>query len=195
MVDVSLAVNGDSSMPLCDGLTIVLMGVSGSGKSTVGKALSIKLGIPFLDGDDYHSPLNKAKMCRGEPLSDEDRSHWLFTISELAEQFHAKGQAIIIGCSALKQQYRQYLMGQRKKSTYIFHLQVPLEVAENRVRARTDHFFKPWLLKSQYETLQSPSPDEFHIINIDASQPITIVVSNICTFLKSLSRDDAKVVQ
>ncbi|CDW54762.1 thermoresistant glucokinase family carbohydrate [Trichuris trichiura] len=179
-VDVSHAISGK-------GLTLILMGVSGSGKSTIGRALSLKLGIPFLDGDDYHSAFNKAKMCRGEPLSDEERAQWLSIMSRLAQQFHVKQQTVIIGCSALKQQYRQRLVGRREQTTWIFYLHVPLEMAQARLSSRTGHFFKPWLLKSQYEILECPSPNEFHTVTVDASQPITAVVNEICTFLKSLN--------
>lgn len=129
------------------------MGISGSGKSTIGKSLSENLGIPFLDADDFHPQENVKKMSRGIPLNDDDRWPWLGAIVEYVMQAHRR--EFILACSALKQSYRDYL-GQRLHNQYLF-LELSEEEAEKRLNQRKDHFMPKTLVKSQLETLEPPT--------------------------------------
>ncbi|PSF35240.1 gluconate kinase [Aphanothece hegewaldii CCALA 016] len=129
----------------------ILMGVSGSGKSTIGQLLSKKLGWPFYDGDDFHPPENVAKMRQGIPLTDEDRHSWLSTLRSLIEQ-HQNG---IIACSSLKESYREFLQGDRSDLVWIY-LKGSYEEILERMQHRTNHFMKPQMLRSQFATLEEP---------------------------------------
>ena len=128
---------------------LVIMGVSGSGKTTVGKLLAGKTGGKFLDGDDFHPPENVAKMSSGIPLTDDDRQGWLETLAALirdADEF------TIIACSALKASYREILKG----AEFVFLSGSPELLAE-RINKRSGHYMPPGLLQSQLETLEAPS--------------------------------------
>ena len=128
---------------------LVIMGVSGSGKTTVGELLAQKTGGQFLDGDDFHPPENVAKMSSGTPLNDDDRQGWLETLASIireAEEF------TIIACSALKASYREILKG----AEFVFLNGSP-ELLNERIGQRTDHYMPPGLLQSQIETLEVPA--------------------------------------
>ena len=127
---------------------IVVMGVSGSGKSTVGQLLAERTGGVFLDGDDFHPPENVAKMKSGTPLADHDRQGWL---QSLAHEIHSAKKLTIIACSALKASYREILHG----AEFIF-LSGPEAVLAERLAERQNHYMPPGLLKSQLETLEPP---------------------------------------
>jgi carbohydrate kinase (thermoresistant glucokinase family) len=132
---------------------IYIMGVSGSGKTTIGKLLSANTGIPFFDGDDLHSPANKKKMIAGNPLTDEDRESWLQQINLLAIEQQTSGGAII-ACSALKERYR-YILNKKIHSPYWIFLNGDFEVIHERMKKR-DHFMPPGLLLSQFGILETP---------------------------------------
>lgn len=133
---------------------IYIMGVACSGKTTIGKSLSAKTGIPFFDGDDFHPSSNKEKMKRGHPLNDEDRQGWLEQLNVIAlEQQNSKGA--IIACSALKQKYRSVLAHGIEKAIWIF-LEGSYETIFERMNKR-DHFMPVALLHSQFETLEIPA--------------------------------------
>lgn len=129
-------------------MVIVLMGVSSSGKSTVGQLLAEKTGGQFYDGDDFHSPENVAKMKSGNPLDDEDRESWLASLAALI--WEAQGLTFI-ACSALKEKYREVLSG----AEFVFLSGTPELLAE-RISVRTDHYMPPGLLQSQLEALEVP---------------------------------------
>ena len=149
---------------------IYIMGVSGCGKTTIGKLLSQKIGIPFFDGDDFHSAANVEKMKTGEPLNDEDRSGWLQKINEVAfEQQQLKGA--IIACSALKEKYRILLNSGITKPVWIF-LQGSYQIILQRLQSRQGHFMPSVLLQSQFDNLEMPA--NAFSINI-ADEPATIV--------------------
>jgi gluconokinase len=152
---------------------IVVMGVSGSGKSTVGAALAGRLRVPFEDADDLHPPENVAKMSRGEPLDDSDRWPWLERIGEwLAD--HADGG--VIACSALKRRYRDQLR-HHLSSVRFLHLEGGRDVIEKRQASRPGHFMPASLLTSQFETLEPLAPDEGGYV-VDVSGSIDEIVES-----------------
>jgi gluconokinase len=145
---------------------IVAMGVSGSGKSTVGAALAGRLGVPFEDADDLHPEANIAKMSRGEPLDDGDRYPWLERIGEwLVEHEHGG----VIACSALKRKYRDQLRHHCHTVEFL-HLSGGRDVIERRQASRPGHFMPASLLTSQFETLEPLAPDENGVVvEVDGS--------------------------
>lgn len=150
---------------------VVVMGVSGSGKSTVGAALAQRLRVPFADADDFHPPANIAKMSAGEPLNDDDRRPWLETIGGwLAE--HPEGG--VMSCSALKRAYRDQLRGHSPTVRFL-HLSGTPDVIGRRQASRPGHFMPASLLKSQFETLEPLSADERGVA-IDVDQDIDSIV-------------------
>jgi gluconokinase len=156
------------------GSPIVVMGVSGSGKSTVGAALAQRLGVPFADADDLHPPANIAKMTAGHPLDDNDRYPWLEAIGEwLAE--HCDGG--VMSCSALKRKYRDQLRRHCRQVMFV-HLSGSPDVIARRQASRPGHFMPATLLASQFATLEPLQPDE-HGITIDVDQPIDSLVDAI----------------
>ena len=136
---------------------LVLMGVSGSGKSTVAAALAEKLGWPMLEGDDLHPPANVAKMAAGIPLVDEDRWPWLRSIAAWIDQRIANYEPGIVTCSALKRVYRDVL---RRERVVFVHLSGENATIASRLQQRRNHYMSPNLLGSQLETLENLGPDE-----------------------------------
>ncbi|WP_430907812.1 gluconokinase [Maribacter sp. 2-571] len=152
---------------------LFVMGVSGSGKSTVGRALAEKLQIPFFDGDDYHPAANVTKMAKGIPLDDADRHGWLIALNKLA--MNHKMQGAVIACSALKKTYRKLLTdGMEHYSTFVF-LEGSFETIEKRMKARKDHFMPTDLLRSQFDTLEPP----LDAITVSISQPVESMVAQV----------------
>ncbi|CAN5534159.1 gluconokinase [soil metagenome] len=150
---------------------IVVMGVSGSGKSTVGAALAQRLRVPFADADDFHPEANVTKMSEGQPLDDQDRFPWLEAIGEwLAE--HAEGG--VMSCSALKRKYRDQLR-RHYADTHYLHLSGSKEVIARRQASRPGHFMPPSLLASQFATLEPLSPEENGVV-ISVDQNIDSIV-------------------
>ena len=132
---------------------IVVAGVSGSGKSTIGKLLAERLDIPYEDADDYHPQTNIDKMAAGKPLDDSDRKPWLDTLAAKLEKW-SRGKGAVLACSALKEQYRQVL-SQHTQPTWVF-LEGSQELLQSRLGARKNHFFSSLLLQSQLDTFESP---------------------------------------
>lgn len=133
----------------------VIMGVSGTGKSTIGRLLATALEIPFFDGDDYHPEANITKMSEGVPLTDTDRQAWLIRLNKLAQEHRHQG--IILACSALKKQYRQVLQKGLQKELQFIHLAGSFNLVKERMKNRKDHFMPLDLLQSQFDTLEEPS--------------------------------------
>ena len=133
----------------------IIMGVSGTGKSTIGKLLGQKLDVPFFDGDDFHPESNILKMKSGQPLTDEDRKDWLLALNELAKT-QQKSTGCIIACSALKQVYRDMLNAELDPSLVFIFLEGSFELISSRMQARKDHFMPVDLLRSQFDTLEVP---------------------------------------
>jgi gluconokinase len=146
----------------------IVMGVSGSGKSTIGRLLANHLNCPFYDGDDYHPPENVAKMAAGIPLTDQDRAPWLDCLNSLIRRQAEAGKTAVLACSALKKSYRDRLR-QGNVNTQFICLNGSFDLIWQRMKRREDHYMKPDMLQSQFDTLQPPAPTEAHIISIDKS--------------------------
>ncbi len=131
------------------------MGVSGCGKSTIGKLLAQELNIPFFDGDDFHPEANITKMSSGQALNDDDRQGWLETLNNLAKKQLTKNSCVIV-CSALKQKYRDILSLDIQNETKWVHLSGSFDQILERVNSRADHFMPSELLKSQFDILEEP---------------------------------------
>jgi gluconokinase len=160
----------------------VLMGVSGCGKSSVGKALADALDCPFFDGDDFHPPANVAKMTAGHPLDDTDRAPWLALLHELLMTQLAAGETAVLACSALKETYRAQLRGESDDVQFVF-LDGSFDLIWQRMRARTDHYMKAPMLQSQFDTLEPPSAAAAWRISID--QPVPGIVKAILARIRA----------
>lgn len=160
------------------------MGVSGSGKSTVGAAIAQRLRVPFADADDFHPPANIAKMTAGHALDDEDRFLWLETIGAWLVEHDAPGG--VISCSALKRRYRDQLHGHAPRIRFV-HLAGSREVIARRQASRTGHFMPPALLDSQFATLEPLEPDEAGLV-IDVDQSVDAIVQECVDRVGSSAR-------
>ncbi len=161
---------------------LILMGVSGSGKTTIGETLAQRIGWAYEDGDKFHPKSNVAKMSAGQPLTDEDRWPWLQAIADEIDRVCAAHEPAVIGCSALKRAYRDILLHGRS-DVRIVYLKGSQQLIAGRLAHRKGHFMPAGLLKSQFETLQPPGADENPItVSIDAS--VDAVVDDIVHQLK-----------
>ena len=149
---------------------IVVMGVSGCGKSTVGGDVAARLGWPFEEGDRYHLPASIAKMSAGIPLADADRWPWLEKLAGLIGAHEAAGRSSVIACSALKRAYRDVLRTGALRVRFL-HLHGSRDVLQARLDARTGHFFPPDLLASQFAALEPLQPDEDGVV-VDVALPV-----------------------
>jgi gluconokinase len=139
--------------------SIVVMGVSGSGKTSAAREITRQLGWEYIEGDDLHPAANVAKMAAGHPLDDEDRWPWLRRIAEVIGEHEAAGTSIVVTCSALKRVYRD-LLREGHPSVWFAHVDVPREVLAQRLAARQGHYMPPSLLDSQLATLEPLGDDE-----------------------------------
>jgi gluconokinase len=155
-------------------VVVVLMGVSGAGKTTIGERLAAALGIAFLDADDLHPPANVAKMARGEPLDDADRAPWLAAVRRAIDARLATGLGAVVACSALRQSYRDALDVPRPDVPLVW-LTAPAHVIADRLAARHGHFMPPALLPSQLATLEPPAD----AVVVDVTPPPDAVVATI----------------
>jgi gluconokinase len=158
------------------------MGVAGSGKSTLGAAVAERTGWPMIEGDDFHSDENRARMHAGVPLSDADREGWLRSLARELQQ-HPAGA--VLTCSALKRSYRDLLRAASPGLAFAF-LDISKDEALGRVRARGPHFFSPQLMQSQFETLENPI-NEPGVLRLDAALPLQNLVDQTIAWLTANS--------
>jgi gluconokinase len=149
-------------------MVVVVMGVAGSGKSTIGPLIAEALGGDYAEGDQFHPPANIAKMSSGQPLDDADRLPWLEAMARAIRDWHAKDRPTVLACSALKQRYRDILTGGSHEVRFVFVKGSP-ELIAGRIGARKGHFMPSTLLDSQFRALEEPGPDA--AIIVDAAQP------------------------
>jgi gluconokinase len=154
-------------------LHIVVMGVSATGKTTVGEGLAEELGCEFIEGDGLHPSANLEKMAEGIPLTDEDRWPWLRAIAELVAVRDRERTSTVVTCSALKRAYRDVLRD--AAPTFFVHLEAPFEVLQKRMSHRTKHFMPTTLLRSQFDTLEPLGDDEAGAA-VDVTPPVDEVV-------------------
>jgi len=157
---------------------LVVTGVSGAGKTTIGQRLARELGATFLDADAFHPPENVAKMRSGVPLTDADRSGWLATLRAELQRHRAAGEPVVLACSALKEAYRRVLAEGSPNLRFV-HLQLTPEVARARLEQRGNHFMPTSLVASQFAALEPPTD----ALVIDATQPVDAVVEQALTLL------------
>jgi carbohydrate kinase (thermoresistant glucokinase family) len=164
-------------------LVLVVMGVSGSGKTTIGAMLAGRLHWQFADADDFHSAANIAKMHAVTPLDDEDRKPWLEAIAAQIDQWRKDGVHGIVTCSALKRHYRAIIIGARSDVRLVY-LKGDQSLIARRLVARHGHFMPPSLLTSQFEALEEPAPEE-HALTVGIGKPAAAVVDKIIAALKA----------
>ena len=169
---------------------VVLMGVSGSGKSTVAALLAAALGCQFQEGDDLHPPENVAKMRGGTPLTDADRMPWLRKIAEEIDRWRARGECGVLTCSALKRSYRDIIIGGRQDIVLVY-LKGSRELIHQRMAARHKHFMPVALLDSQFATLEEPTRDE-HPIIVDVSGKSADIAHEIVYQLEARDSETSK---
>lgn len=156
-------------------MVLVVSGVAGSGKTTIGKMLAERLAVPYAEADDFHSEANRLRMAAGLPLSDDDREPWLAQIRTWIAQRLAANESGVVTCSALRKSYREQLIVPGVKLVF---LEVDRETVASRLDERRGHFFPAALAESQFDTLEEPEPAD-DVLVVDASQPVASVVSQI----------------
>lgn len=162
--------------------SIVIMGVAGCGKSSLGQALALAQDLPLIEGDDFHSPDNRAKMSQGIALTDADRAGWL---EVLARQLQAHPNGVVLTCSALKRTYRERLR-QACPALRFAYLAISRDTAQKRVLARAhEHFFSTKLVDSQFATLEVPS-DEPGVLTLDATADLAQLQAQVSAWLRTL---------
>ncbi|MGO9331931.1 MAG: gluconokinase [Steroidobacteraceae bacterium] len=168
---------------------LVVMGVSGSGKSTIGTQLALQLRWEFEDGDWFHPARNIDKMHAGMALTDEDRAPWLIAIADFIDQARRAGTHVVVACSALKRRYRAVIIGNRPDVRLIY-LKGDIELIARRIATRHEHFMPPSLLESQFEALEEPGSDEKPIVASIDPRPREIVAHILAELREQIRRPD-----
>ena len=163
-------------------LRVVIMGVSGCGKSVVGAGLAQLLGVPYCEGDDLHPAENVAKMRAGIALTDDDRWPWLDRVAQVLRT----EAPVIVGCSALRKAYRERIRDGADDRVQFVHLAGDRAVIAERMAARKDHFMPATLLDSQFATLEPPGPDE--ALTVDVDQPLPLILDQIVAHLTGVTQ-------
>jgi len=173
---------------------LVVMGVSGSGKSTIGTQLALQLHWEFEDGDWFHPARNIDKMQAGIPLTDEDRAPWLIAIADFIDQARLSGRHAVVACSALKRRYRTVIIGNRP-DVQLIYLKGSIELIGRRIAARHEHFMPQSLLQSQFEALEAPGPDEHPLVVSIEPRPREIVARILDALKAQTSEADGAATQ
>lgn len=155
-------------------MILIIMGVSGSGKSTIGQSLASALGWSFYDGDDFHPAANVEKMANGIALTDADRAGWLAALAQLISQLNDDEKSGLIACSALKQRYREILQ-QGLSNVQFVYLKGSYDLILQRLQARKSHFMRPELLQSQFDAMEEPG----QALIVDIDQPPAAIIQQI----------------
>jgi len=169
---------------------LVVMGVSGCGKTTIGTQLALQLRWEFEDGDWFHPARNIDKMHAGIPLTDEDRAPWLIAIADYIDQARCSGRRAVVACSALKRRYRTVIVGNRPDVRLVY-LKGDIELIARRMAARHEHFMPISLLQSQFEALEEPGPDEHPIVASIEPRPREIVAQILAALQAPERQPDA----
>jgi gluconokinase len=156
----------------------VIMGVSGSGKSTIGAALARALGVEFVEGDELHTAENVRRMAAGIALTDADRHGWLVAIAGRLRDAKRAGVGLVVSCSALKRSYRELLRSVGVADVRFIYLSGSRALISQRIAGRYDHFMPPTLLESQFAILEEPTPDE-RVWTCDITQPPNVIVADL----------------
>ncbi len=169
-------------------MIVVLMGVSGSGKTTVGRLLAERLGWSFYDADDFHTPANIAKMRSGIPLTEEDRVPWLAALHAKIDESLAKGRPAVFACSALTRLDRAQLLG-KDPGIEVIYLHGDFDLIYRRMQERHGHFFPPEMLASQFRTLQEP--DDVFAVSVDQTPEAIVdqIIRHICEIYHNCTSD------
>ena len=187
-MDMAAAESGSTPTAASDGPVYLIMGVCGTGKTSLAQELALRLGLAAHDADDFHTAANKAKMASGTPLDDDDRRPWLDILSAEAAGW-ARGGGALMACSALKRSYRTQLRASCPSLVTIF-LDVPAEELRERLTARKDHYMPASLIDSQLATLEPPSADEGALVHVPqcvTTTPISAVASFVCVRLDEMT--------
>jgi len=173
-------------------MVIVIMGVSGSGKTVVGESLATQLGWTFEDADNWHPPANIEKMRSGVPLTDDDRRQWILSLRDAIQKWIADERDVALACSALRERYRVVLReaDPNGESLRFVYLKGTYEEIDRRLRSRAGHFMPESLLKSQFAALEEPGPAE--ALTVDVNQPVSEIVAAIMQGL-SLQRSSDRM--
>jgi gluconokinase len=156
-------------------MVILLMGIAGAGKTTIGRQLAAALGWPFCDGDAYHSPASIEKLSRGIPLTDEDRGPWLARIHAAIREWVTRRESVVLACSVLKASYRRAVLDGHRDQVRIVYLKADRRLLRQRLAQRTGHFMGEALLASQCDILEEPAD----ALVIDAREPAAVIVAQI----------------
>lgn len=173
--------------------SVVVMGVSGSGKTTIGIGLAKRLGWPFVDGDSLHPPANVAKMAAGVPLNDDDRWPWLAAIARWFDERRAAGEPGVVACSALRRSYRDVLR-ENRSGLRIVYLKGTRDVLAGRIAHRQGHFFPAKLLDDQLRALEEPGPDERPIV-VSIDEPPEAIVEEAAIGLVGTAPSGQRAVE
>lgn len=159
-------------------MIIIICGVAGSGKTTIGQMLSERTGWDFIDADDYHLESSKEKMALGIPLTDEDREQWLHELNLILLNYDSNGKNVILACSALTRKIRDILLS-KIRCIYMVWLEGSFDILKKRIESRSEHFFPSSLLKSQYDLAEKPTEARAFVVQTKSEEIVDSILSEI----------------